>query len=71
MGAGGSIEVNFKGLLKNEYLEDASTICRCKMYDKNCERCWVEREGSFHFFNRKTHRIVAIPSGLLLRVGGD
>lgn len=65
---GESIEVVFKGLLKNECLEDASTICRCKIYDKHCERCWIERDGGYHFYNRKTSRIVAIPRNLLLRV---
>lgn len=35
------IVVNFKGLLKNEYLDDASTICKCKIYNKNCENCFL------------------------------
>lgn len=61
------IEVNFKGLLKNEYLDDASTICKCKIYDKNCEKCFVEKENNYYFFNKKTNRIINIPAKLLFK----
>jgi hypothetical protein len=34
------IEINFKGILKNEFIDDASTICMCKDYSKHCEKCF-------------------------------
>mgnify|MGYP007086765784 CR=1 FL=1 len=37
------IEINFKGILKNEFIDDASTICLCKDYSKHCEKCFKEK----------------------------
>ncbi len=62
---GECLERRFKGLLKSEELDDASTICKCRVYNKSCEKCFLLREGNAYFFNRKTNRIVSIPSALM------
>ena len=59
------IEINFKGILKNEFIDDASTICLCKDYSKHCEKCFKEKQGNYYFFNKKTNRIILIEKAML------
>ena len=62
------MEVNFKGFLKNEQMVDASNICRCKPVDKECEKCFVQKDGNYYFFNKKTNQIMTIPVNMMLKV---
>ena len=64
----GIMKVKFKGFLKNEQMVDASSICRCRPMEKECEKCFVEKEANYYFFNKKTNQIMTIPTSMMLKV---
>ena len=60
------MEIKYKGILKNEEMADASTICRCKPLNKMCQKCFIQKDDNFYFFNTKINQIVSIPSKMML-----
>jgi hypothetical protein len=60
--------VKFKGFLKGEQMIDSSGICRCKPKDNECEKCFIQKDGSYYFFNRKTNSIMEIPIKMMLNI---
>ena len=47
---------------------DSSGICRCKPKDNECEKCFIQKDGSYYFFNRKTNSIMEIPIKMMLNI---
>lgn len=62
------MEVKFKGILKDEEIVDASTICKCRPMNKLCQRCFIQKDENYYFFNTKNNQIVAIPTKMMLSV---
>lgn len=60
--------INFKGILRNEEVVDASSICKCRPIDKECEKCFSQKDGNYYFFNKKTRSIVLTPTRMMLAV---